>query len=149
MRAASLHISWVFKSSGTSVKKLGLMYTNHFHGTCFNVTLIFCFNFPEVSQILLVKFYVVNRYKKVYVYAHNFSVSFFSSSDIHQSQCLDGSQVMGRSSSFIFTFRALCFLYPSYHSKKLSLPFIYLFNKYLEGINTSVTIVTAISVSPE
>ena len=35
MRTASLHMSWVFKESGASVKKLGIMYTNHLHGTCF------------------------------------------------------------------------------------------------------------------
>ena len=45
--------------------------------------------------------YLVIRYKKIHVYVHNFSVSFFSSSDIHQSQYIDGCQAMSRSSSFI------------------------------------------------
>ena len=42
-------------------------------------------------------------------YFHNFSVSFFSSADIHQSQYLDGCQAMGRSSSFIMAFWAFFF----------------------------------------
>ena len=47
---------------------------------------------------------LVTRYKKVHVYAHNFSVSFFSSSDMHQSKYLDGYQAIGKSSSFIEVF---------------------------------------------
>ena len=66
-------------------------------------------------------FYLVIRHKKVHVYAHNFSVSCFSSFDIHQSQYLDGWQAMGTSSSFIENFLAFCFLYPSYYSNKLYL----------------------------
>ena len=42
--------------------------------------------------------------KKAYVYAQNFFVSFFSSSDIHQSQYFDGCQAMGKSSFFIKAF---------------------------------------------
>ena len=51
--------------------------------------------------------YLVIRHSKVHVYSHNVSVCFFSSSDIHQSQYLDGWQAMGRSSSFIFALSAL------------------------------------------
>ena len=42
--------------------------------------------------------------KQVYIYLHNFSVSFFSSSGTHQSHHLDGCQAMGKNSSFIFAF---------------------------------------------
>ena len=49
---ALLHISWSFKSSGTNAKKLGLMYTNQFHGTYFNITLIFI-----LTSLGCVKFY--------------------------------------------------------------------------------------------
>ena len=45
--------------------------------------------------------------EKFPVHAHNFSVSFFSSSEIHQSQYLDGCQAIGINSSFIFAFWAL------------------------------------------
>ena len=49
--------------------------------------------------------YLVTRHKKkFYVYAHNFSVTCFSSSDIHQSQYLDGCQAIGINSSFIEAF---------------------------------------------
>ena len=48
--------------------------------------------------------------KKFYVCAHNFSVSFFSCSDMHQSQYLDECQVIGKSSSFIEAFWAFRFL---------------------------------------
>ena len=34
--------------------------------------------------------YLDTRYKKAYVYTHNAYVPLFSTSDIHQSQCLDG-----------------------------------------------------------
>ena len=56
--------------------------------------------------------YPIIRSKKAYVCVHSFSVSFFSSSDVHQSQYLDGCQEMGKSSSFIEAFWAFRFLYP-------------------------------------
>ena len=56
---------------------------------------------------LLKKIFVSgHQTQKVHVYAHNFSVSFFSSSDIHQSKYLDGCQKMSKSSSFIEAFWA-------------------------------------------
>ena len=54
--------------------------------------------------------YLVIKHKKVHAYAHNFSVSSFSSFDIHQSHHLDGCQPTDKSPSFIFTFWALRFL---------------------------------------
>ena len=60
-----------------------------------------------------------HQIQKAYAYAHNFSVSFFSTSDIHQSQYLNECQVIGINSSFIEAFCTFCFLYPRYHSKKL------------------------------
>ena len=63
---------------------------------------------PSDGQILRTfekKFlYLVIKHKKIHVYAHKFSVSFFSSSDMHKSRHLDGRQAMGDSSSFIFDF---------------------------------------------
>ena len=56
------------------------------------------------------KFYPVTRHRKVYVYPHNFSVSRFSSSDIHQSHHLDGCQAMGISHFLICAFWALRFI---------------------------------------
>ena len=47
-----------------------------------------------------------------------FSLSFFSSSGTHQSNHLDGYQVIGINSSFIEAFWAFGFLYPSYHSMR-------------------------------
>ena len=55
------------------------------------------------------------------VYPYNFSVSFFSSPDIHQSQYLGGFQTMGKSSFLICAFWTFRFLHPSYHSKNISL----------------------------
>ena len=63
----------------------------------------------------------LTRYKKVHAYPHNFSVSLFSSSDIHQSQCLDRCQATGINSFLICAFWALHFFWPSYHSIRLSL----------------------------
>ena len=37
----------------------------------------------------------VTRYKRAYIYFHNFSISVFSSSETHQSECLDGCQAIG------------------------------------------------------
>ena len=54
--------------------------------------------------------YLTTRHKKVHAYAHNFSVSFFSSLESHQSHHLDGCQAIGINSSFIFAFWALRFL---------------------------------------
>ena len=50
----------------------------------------------------------------------------------------------------LFLLFGLCVFYTHHTTQKNYLYhlFIHLFNKYLEGINTSVTIVTAISVSP-
>ena len=48
--------------------------------------------------------YPVTTHKQAYIYSHIFSVSCFSSSDIQQSQYLDGCQAMGKSSSFIAAF---------------------------------------------
>ena len=74
-------------------------------------------NFPTCA---LVKqfcsfLYLVIRYKKPHAYAHNFSVSCFSSSDIHQSQDIDGCQAIGINSSFIGAFWAFHFWYLLYH----------------------------------
>ena len=63
MRTASLHIPGVFKLSGTNIKKRGLMYVNHLHGTYFNKTLIFI----SISLSLWwVKFYG----QKIFVSGH-------------------------------------------------------------------------------
>ena len=59
---------------------------------------IFIYNSFSIKKFL----HPVTRYKKAYVYAHNFSVSFFSSYDIHQSQYLDGCQVIVINSFFVF-----------------------------------------------
>ena len=76
------------------------------------------FNFSSFRS----KIFVSGRQtQKVHVYNHNFSISFFSSPDIHQSQYLDRCQTIGINSSLICAFSALHFLYPSYHSKNLSL----------------------------
>ena len=48
--------------------------------------------------------YLITRYKKVHVYAQNFTVCVFSFSEIHKSQYLDGCQAMGKNSSFIEAF---------------------------------------------
>ena len=47
---------------------------------------------------------MVIKHKKAYVYDQNFSVSVFSSSDIHQSHHLHGRQAVGINSSFIEAF---------------------------------------------
>ena len=66
---------------------------------------MFIFNSFWVKKFL----YPVIRYKKAHVFAHDFSVSFFSSSGIHQPHHLDECQVIGINSSFIFAFWALHF----------------------------------------
>ena len=52
---------------------------------------------------------LVTRYKKIHIYPHNFSGSFFSSPGIHQSHHLDGCQAMGINSFFIEVFWAFTF----------------------------------------
>ena len=66
---------------------------------------IFIYNSFWSKKIL----YLVTRHQKVYVYAHNASVSLFLSSGTHQSHHLDGYQATGINSSFIFAFWALRF----------------------------------------
>ena len=66
--------------------------------------------FKKVNQARVNFLYLITGYKKVHFCAHNFSVSLFISSEKHQFHHLDGCQAMGRSSSFIFAFWALCFL---------------------------------------
>ena len=81
------------------------MHTNHFRGIYFNITLIFVLTSLGWVNFMVKNFlYLVIRHKKEYAYNHNFSVSFFSSSEIHQSHHLDGCQVIGIYSYFIFAF---------------------------------------------
>ena len=61
----------------------------------------------------------VNVYPQVHVYPQNVFVSFFSSSDMHQSHHLDGCQATGKSSPFIEAFWPFRFLQPLHHLKKL------------------------------
>ena len=71
----------------------------------FNKEDIFICTSFRVKKIL----YPVARYKKVYVYANNVSVSFFSSSRTHQSHHLDGCQAMDINSLLVCAFWALRF----------------------------------------
>ena len=119
MFTTSLHISWVFKLSGTSVKRFDPMYTNHFHETYFlnkSINLFIYHQGPSEGQF----FVSGHQTQKVFPYAHNCSVSFFSSSDMRQSHHLDGCKEIAINSFLICAFWALHFLYPSYYSKNLS-----------------------------
>ena len=57
---------------------------------------------PFLDQKLFASGYKIQ--KTTHVYAHNASLSLFSSSDMHQSHHLDGCQIMGANSSFIEAF---------------------------------------------
>ena len=59
----------------------------------------------EVKRFL----HPATRHKKPHVYAHNFSISFFSSSGTHQPHHLNGCQEIGVNPFLICTFRALRF----------------------------------------
>ena len=63
-----IDISWVFKSSGTSVKKLGLMCTNQFHGTCFETSHSF-YSHPKVQA--RVRFYGLPKGILFMLHFHN------------------------------------------------------------------------------
>ena len=61
---------------------------------------IFIFSYFWIKKML----YPVNQVQKVHIHPYNFYVSCFLSSGIHQSQCLDGLQALGKSPSFIEAF---------------------------------------------
>ena len=123
MRTASPHISCV-------LRWLGISFIQHeiFESRWSRPSIILPKNLFPLNALIFylyhwaqarVKFYgqnadhfkkIVTRYKKVHVYVHNFSVSFFSSSERHQSHHLDGCQAIRINSSFIFAFWALRFL---------------------------------------
>ena len=65
--------------------------------------------------------YQVTRHKKAHIYAHNFSVSFFSSSETHQFRHLDGCQAIGINSFSTCSFNTLHFY--SYHTTQKVYPY--------------------------
>ena len=72
-----------------------------------NTHVYLCPKLGEVKTFPEAVIFVSDNFKTTIRYFHNFSVSFFSSSGIHQCHHLDGCQAIGRSSSFIYAFWAL------------------------------------------
>ena len=72
-----------------------------------NTHVYLCLRLGEVKIFPEAVISVSDNLKTTIRYFRNFSVSFFSSSGIHQSHHLDGCQAIGRSSSFIFAFWGL------------------------------------------
>ena len=69
----------------------------------------FCFSL-SMNTTMSLRLNCSSDTKKAYIYLHNFSVSLFLCSDMHQSRHFNGCQAMGKSSSFIEAFWAFRFL---------------------------------------
>ena len=114
---ASLHISSVLKRPGTYANESQFMRMALSHISC-------VLRWSGIVTIQLIMFiYALKIIQKIFVSGHQIQkdpclIPCFSSSNIHQSQYLDGCKAMGKSSSFIKAFWALRF---SYQLKYLSI----------------------------
>ena len=103
MHTTSSYSSWdpgtYFSMRNKTVQTPSMIYQN----MLLNKSIMIFIHAPALGkcQIFL---YPVTRYNKAHVYAHNFSVSFFSFSGTHQSHHIDGCQATRINSFFIETF---------------------------------------------